>query len=119
MRHADQILVMSGGRVVEQGRHSQLMRQGGIYAALVKRQSGAVLDQERDLAPHERQDTSAGGSGSSSDGRQADRGGDGDADAAAVAAAADAEGAAEGTLPDSLPQWAQQRREPSGEGGRG
>ncbi|MEM6797346.1 MAG: peptidase domain-containing ABC transporter, partial [Acidobacteriota bacterium] len=32
---ADRILVMSGGRVVEQGSHGSLLRRGGRYAALV------------------------------------------------------------------------------------
>jgi ATP-binding cassette, subfamily B, bacterial len=34
VREADQILVMSGGRVTERGRHSELLREGGLYATL-------------------------------------------------------------------------------------
>ena len=37
------------------GTHSELIARGGIYAALVRRQSGKMLEQDRDLAPHERQ----------------------------------------------------------------
>jgi ATP-binding cassette subfamily B protein len=35
---ADEILVMDSGRVVEQGTHSQLLAQGGLYARLAKLQ---------------------------------------------------------------------------------
>ena len=35
VRHADQILVVDDGRIVEQGTHAQLIRQPGIYAAFV------------------------------------------------------------------------------------
>ncbi len=34
VRHADQILVMDRGRIVERGRHDDLLAQGGIYAKL-------------------------------------------------------------------------------------
>jgi NHLM bacteriocin system ABC transporter ATP-binding protein len=39
IRNADQIYVLSRGRVVEQGTFDELMRQGGLFADLVKRQS--------------------------------------------------------------------------------
>jgi len=36
--HADHILVLDEGRVVEQGTHARLMRAGGLYAQLQRRQ---------------------------------------------------------------------------------
>jgi ATP-binding cassette subfamily B protein len=38
VRGADNILVMQAGRVVEQGRHDELMRKEGLYARLVRLQ---------------------------------------------------------------------------------
>jgi ABC-type multidrug transport system fused ATPase/permease subunit len=38
IRHADRILVLSGGRLVEQGRHEELIAKGGLYAGLYKLQ---------------------------------------------------------------------------------
>jgi ATP-binding cassette subfamily B protein len=38
---ADQILVLEGGRVVEQGRHHQLLARGGLYAKMWERQQAA------------------------------------------------------------------------------
>lgn len=35
---ADNIVVIDGGRVAEQGSHAQLMASGGIYSKLVQRQ---------------------------------------------------------------------------------
>lgn len=40
VRHADLILVMEGGELVEQGPHDELMARGGAYAALVLGQLG-------------------------------------------------------------------------------
>ena len=49
VREADQILVVDGGRIVERGRHTELLAQGGLYANLYRRQfrdqvSDAVSD---------------------------------------------------------------------------
>ncbi|WP_203938570.1 ABC transporter ATP-binding protein [Spirilliplanes yamanashiensis] len=43
VREADQILVLDGGRIVERGRHEQLVRTGGLYAELYRTQF-AVAD---------------------------------------------------------------------------
>ncbi|MDF3604825.1 ABC transporter transmembrane domain-containing protein [Paracoccus sp. DMF-8] len=40
VRQADKIVVIEGGRVVEQGTHDQLMQGNGAYAALVRLQFG-------------------------------------------------------------------------------
>lgn len=34
--HADRVLVVDGGRIVEDGRHDELVRRGGYYAALYR-----------------------------------------------------------------------------------
>jgi ATP-binding cassette, subfamily B, multidrug efflux pump len=39
----DRLVVMDGGRVVEEGSHRELLRQGGLYAQLWDRQSGGFL----------------------------------------------------------------------------
>ena len=39
---ADQILVLDGGRIVEQGRHADLLRAGGLYAELFETQFKAA-----------------------------------------------------------------------------
>jgi ATP-binding cassette, subfamily B, bacterial len=40
----DRLVVLDGGRVVEQGTHAQLLAAGGTYAALWEHQSGGFLD---------------------------------------------------------------------------
>ncbi|SDX38810.1 ATP-binding cassette, subfamily B, multidrug efflux pump [Ruegeria halocynthiae] len=42
----DRILVMDRGRIVEQGGHSDLLAQGGLYAQFWARQSGGFLNPE-------------------------------------------------------------------------
>jgi ABC-type multidrug transport system fused ATPase/permease subunit len=37
--NADTILVLNGGRIVEQGKHEELLEQGGLYASFWKKQS--------------------------------------------------------------------------------
>ena len=43
VRDADQIVVLEDGRLVERGRHDQLIAQGGLYAELYKKQ---LLEEE-------------------------------------------------------------------------
>jgi ABC-type multidrug transport system fused ATPase/permease subunit len=38
-RLADEIVVLEGGRVAEQGTHDELVRGSGVYARLARRQS--------------------------------------------------------------------------------
>ena len=38
IREADQILVVDDGRIVERGRHEELLQQGGGYAELYRTQ---------------------------------------------------------------------------------
>jgi ATP-binding cassette subfamily B protein len=40
IRHADRILVLSGGRVVEEGRHEDLLAKNGLYAGLYRYGAG-------------------------------------------------------------------------------
>ena len=40
----DRLIVLDGGRIVEQGTHHELLRLGGHYAALWRRQSGGFID---------------------------------------------------------------------------
>lgn len=40
----DRLVVIDGGRIVEQGTHAQLLAEGGHYAKLWTRQSGGFLD---------------------------------------------------------------------------
>ena len=42
----DRLVVIDGGRIVEQGSHAELLKQGGIYATLWARQSGGFLASE-------------------------------------------------------------------------
>jgi ATP-binding cassette subfamily B protein len=43
VRQADQIFVLDGGRIVERGRHDQLVARGGVYASLYRKQ---LLEEE-------------------------------------------------------------------------
>ena len=39
----DRLIILDGGRIVEQGSHDELIAQGGIYAQLWSRQTGGYL----------------------------------------------------------------------------
>lgn len=44
--HADSIIVLKNGKIIESGVHAQLMRSGGHYSALVQRQTrGLILNE--------------------------------------------------------------------------
>ncbi|MEH3144133.1 MAG: ABC transporter ATP-binding protein [Methylobacterium frigidaeris] len=43
----DRLIVLDGGRIVEEGRHADLVRRGGLYAQLWQRQSGGFLGGSR------------------------------------------------------------------------
>ena len=43
----DRIIVMDGGKIVEDGTHSQLLAQRGLYAGFWERQSGGFLQAEQ------------------------------------------------------------------------
>ena len=43
IRSVDRILVFEAGRIVEQGRHDELLANGGVYCRLYQAQSGAYL----------------------------------------------------------------------------
>ena len=42
VRNADQILVVNGGKIVQQGKHDDLIRQKGIYADFVSGRKQAI-----------------------------------------------------------------------------
>jgi ATP-binding cassette, subfamily B, bacterial HlyB/CyaB len=44
VRQCDRIITVEQGRIVEEGRHEDLIRSGGRYALLHRVQSGEVID---------------------------------------------------------------------------
>ena len=50
VRRADRIVVLHAGCIAEEGTHEALVRHGGIYAQLVRKQQSGIDD--ADMAPH-------------------------------------------------------------------
>jgi ABC-type multidrug transport system fused ATPase/permease subunit len=54
VRHADRIIVMANGRIIEEGRHADLIARGGHYAELYntyfRHQSLAYIERQPELA---------------------------------------------------------------------
>jgi ATP-binding cassette subfamily B protein len=43
VRQADRIIVLEGGRIVEEGRHDELVMSGGVYSRLARLQLEEVI----------------------------------------------------------------------------
>jgi ATP-binding cassette subfamily B multidrug efflux pump len=56
LRHADEIILLGGGRIAERGTHAQLLALGGEYADLYAMQSGAANDDARAQEPGRQQE---------------------------------------------------------------
>jgi len=46
VRHADRIVVLAGGKVIEQGTHEELLAANGRYAELFRLQAERFVDDE-------------------------------------------------------------------------
>jgi len=42
VRHADQIIVLSGGHIVQQGTHEELIKEDGIYSNFIAMRQEAI-----------------------------------------------------------------------------
>ncbi|MFK4085806.1 ABC transporter ATP-binding protein [Kribbella sp. NPDC020789] len=51
VRHADVIVVLEQGRIVEQGSHHELLARGGVYAGLYELQASAYLSPDQPAGP--------------------------------------------------------------------
>jgi ATP-binding cassette subfamily B protein len=96
VRHADNIVVLAGGKVIEQGTHEDLLAANGRYADLFHLQAERFAEDEEESEQVDAADLA----GDNGDGEGGDNGGTGEAAAAegtgpnGVAAAAAAAGAA-------------------------
>ncbi|PWS22854.1 ABC transporter ATP-binding protein, partial [Enterococcus faecium] len=48
LRHADHIIVLRHGEIIEQGNHESLLAQNGYYAETYRRQLGLIKDAKGD-----------------------------------------------------------------------
>lgn len=44
VRNADKIIVLKGGKIVEEGNHESLMKAGGIYARMFRKQAKGYIE---------------------------------------------------------------------------
>lgn len=63
IRHADRIVVLDDGHVVQMGRHADLLAEGGLYAELYHLQfeshaAQEMVDEEGDVSVSQRLETS-------------------------------------------------------------
>ena len=60
VRRADMILVMDNGRIVQRGRHEELLAQGGLYKEIhdlqLKQQNWVVTESDPELDDREEKD---------------------------------------------------------------
>lgn len=45
LRHMDRIVVLDGGKIIEDGTHAELLKRGGTYASLWNHQSGGFIEE--------------------------------------------------------------------------
>jgi ATP-binding cassette subfamily B protein len=51
IRNADRIVVLEAGQIVEEGRHEEMLKQGGLYTKLYHQQMGLARDEEPQPSP--------------------------------------------------------------------